>query len=94
MPNINSKPAAAEDKHEVLEDKERIQKLENEIVRLQGSYEDLLKKYNAAKDQLNQSQQRGKFYNINYLLRNTIQRTITIIILIPCSTDSVTNQDK
>ena len=82
MPNTNSKLAAAEDKHE---DKERIQKLENEIVRLQRSYEDLLKKYNAAKDQLNQLQQRGKFYNINNLLQNTIQRTITIIILIPCS---------
>ena len=74
MPNTHSKLAAAEDKHDVLEDKERIQKLENEIVRLQRSYDDLFEKYNTVLDQLNRLHQGGKFYNINYLLQNYLLR--------------------
>ena len=74
MPNTHSKPAAAGDKHDVLEDEERIQKLENEIVRLQGLYDDLLEKHNTVLDQLNRLHQGGKFYNINYLLQNYLLR--------------------
>ena len=59
MPNTNSKLAAAEDKHE---DKERIQKLKNE----------LQKKCKAVQDQLNHLQQ-GKFYETNYLLQKTVK---------------------
>ena len=91
MPNINSKPAAAGDKHEVLEDKKRIEKLEKQIVRLQNSYAYLSKKHNAVLDQLNRLQPGGKFHSTNYLLQNTIKRII--IILIPCSVGSVTNPD-
>ncbi len=81
MPNTYSKLAAAETTHGVLGDREHIiEELENHIFSLQGSLRDSKKKYN---DLLSQLQRGGKFYNINYLLQNTIQRITTIIILAP-----------
>ena len=75
MPNTCSKPASAL----LLGHRVRIEGLENDIHRLQRSYDVLLEKYNAVSDQLNQLQRGGKFYNINYLLQNIIQSIIRII---------------
>ncbi len=69
MPNTNSKLAAAEDKHE---DKERIQKLENELQNAREREKFWFKQCKAVQDQLNHLQQ-GKFYEINYLLQKTVK---------------------
>ena len=69
MPNTHSKLAAAGDKHE---DKERIQKLENELQNAHEREQFWLKKCKAVQDQLNHLQQ-GKFYETNYLLQKTVK---------------------
>lgn len=65
MGNNPSKPIVQETKA-VQEDKELLnQKLEKHILdNLERSYDDLLKKYNTTKDQLNQLQQEGKFQDV------------------------------